>query len=249
MRRILMMTLMTVNCGSQMEARADDLKNGFVFLDEIDPTIVQEMRYAGNNNFVGRPLPGYGSARCVVKLPVAHALKQVQADLAAKNLSLKTFDCYRPMRAVEAMVRWVGDSKIGGDNSYFPRTEKSALINQGYIASRSGHSTGTAVDLALVDVSVSPDGATAPNGNQPCIAENNARAPNEVDMGTSLDCFDPKSATFSREITKQQQQNRAMLVAAMERHGFSNYKREWWHFSFRGGSSAAFDFDIPLKPK
>jgi D-alanyl-D-alanine dipeptidase len=68
-------------------------------------------------------------------------------------------------------------------------------------------------------------------------------------MGTSLDCFDPKSATFSREITKQQQQNRAMLVAAMERHGFSNYKREWWHFSFRGGSSAAFDFDIPLKPK
>jgi zinc D-Ala-D-Ala dipeptidase len=71
---------------------------------------------------------------------------------------------------------------------------------------------------------------------------------NELDMGTSFDCFDTRSATSSREITKQQQQNRATLVAVMQRHGFYNYSREWWHFSFRGGSSAVFDFDIPAGP-
>lgn len=240
---------MMVSCESEMSARAEGLGNGFVFLSEIDPTVIQDMRYAGNNNFTGRPLPGYGSAQCVVKTPVADALKRVQAELAARKLSLKMLDCYRPIRAVQAMVQWVGDSKITGDKNYFPRTKKSALINQGYIASRSGHSTGTVLDLTLVDLNVSADGANDPIGSGPCIAEDNGRAPDELDMGTSFDCFDPKSATFSSEITKQQQQNRAILVALMGRHGFSNYKREWWHFSFRSASSGAFDFDIPAKPK
>jgi D-alanyl-D-alanine dipeptidase len=249
MRQILVAASMLVNCGPETAAGAEGLGNGFVFLDEIDATIIQDIRYAGKNNFVGQPLPGYGSAQCVVKSPVADALKQVQAELAAKKLSLKMLDCYRPRRAVQAMVRWVGNSKIGGDKSYFPRTKKSALIKQGYIASRSGHSTGTVLDVTLVDTTVSPDDANRPSGNGPCIAENNARAPNEVDMGTSFDCFDRKSATFNGRITKQQQQHRTTLVALMERHGFSNYRREWWHFSFRGGTSGAFDFDIPAKPK
>jgi len=91
----------------------------------------------------------------------------------------------------------------------------------------------------LVDLSVSPDAANTPVGSGSCIAENNARAPNEVDMATSFDCFDPRSATASAEITKRQQQNRAILVASMRRHGFSNYQREWWHFSFSGGSTGA----------
>lgn len=247
--RGILLAVMLVGCVAPIGARADGLGNGFVFLDEIDPTIIQDMRYAGINNFTGRPLPGYRSARCVVKSAVAAALKQVQADLAASHLSLKMFDCYRPMRAVQAMVRWVGDGSIGGDKSYFPRTQKSALIQQGYIASRSGHSTGTVVDLGLVDVTAAAEAADAVGGNGPCIAGNNARAPNEADMGTSFDCFDPKSATINGGLTRPQQQHRAALVVAMVRHGFANYSREWWHFSFRGGSSGAFDFDIPARPK
>jgi zinc D-Ala-D-Ala dipeptidase len=168
--RISTVVLLAIVGGSQISARADGLGNGFVFLDEVDPSIVQDMRYAGSNNFVGRPLPGYGSARCVLKAPVADAIKQVQADLATHDLSLKVFDCYRPVRAVQAMVRWVIDSRIGGDKHYFPRTEKSTLL-QGYIASRSRHSTGTVLDLGLVDTSVSPDRANALAGNGPCIAE------------------------------------------------------------------------------
>jgi len=242
MRQMLVAVFMLATCEPKM-ARAEALGSGLVFLDEIDATIIQDMRYAGKNNFVGRPLPGYGSAQCVVKSRVANALKQVQSELIAKKLSLNMLDCYRPIRAVQAMVQWVSDSKISGDKSYFPRTKKAALINQGYIASRSGHSTGTVVDLTLVDLSVSPDGANALSENGP---QNNYRAPNEIDMGTNYDCFDPKSTTFNTEISQQQQQNRAMLVALMNRHGFSNYKREWWHFSFRGASSVAFDFDIPV---
>ena len=48
-------------------ASAQTLPGGFVFLRDIDPTIIQDIRYAGSNNFVGRPLAGYDAAECVVK--------------------------------------------------------------------------------------------------------------------------------------------------------------------------------------
>jgi D-alanyl-D-alanine dipeptidase len=48
-------------------AQAQKLPAGFVYLRDIDPTIIQDMRYAGSNNFVGRPLRGYEAAECGVK--------------------------------------------------------------------------------------------------------------------------------------------------------------------------------------
>src|SRR3984893_9184943 len=79
---------------------AQSLPGGFVFLRDIDPTIMVDIRYAGSNNFVGRPLRGYEAAECVVKRDVGLALKRVQQELAAQKLSLKMLDCYRPARAV-----------------------------------------------------------------------------------------------------------------------------------------------------
>jgi len=41
------------------------LPRGFVYLRDIDPTIVQDIRYAGSHNFVGRPIRGYLAAECI----------------------------------------------------------------------------------------------------------------------------------------------------------------------------------------
>lgn len=79
-------------------AHAQSLPGGFVYLRDIDPGIVQDIRYATSNNFVGRPLAGYGAGECVVKREIGVRLKAVQAELAAQTLSLKMFDCYRPAR-------------------------------------------------------------------------------------------------------------------------------------------------------
>src|SRR5260221_8020218 len=94
-------------------ARAQSLPGGFVYLREIDPTIIQDIRYAGANNFVGRPLKGYDAAECVVSREVGLKLKAIQQDLAGRKLSLKMLDCYRPVRAVADMVAW---SKNGQKN-------------------------------------------------------------------------------------------------------------------------------------
>ena len=92
-------------------AQAQKLPAGFVYLRDVDATIIQDIRYAGANNFVGRPLAGYGAAECVVKREVGLRLKSVQQELARQNLSLKMFDCYRPVRAVADMVAWSRDGK------------------------------------------------------------------------------------------------------------------------------------------
>src|SRR3984885_16338878 len=83
---------------------AQALPEGFSFLRDIDPTIVQDIRYAGSNNFVGRPLAGYAAAECVVKRNVALLLQSIQEELSLQGLSLKMLDCYRPVRAVRDMA-------------------------------------------------------------------------------------------------------------------------------------------------
>src|SRR5688572_27660977 len=85
-------------------AGAAEMPKDFVYLRDIDPTIQQDMRYAGSRNFTGKPVPGYDAAECVLVRQAAEALKAVQADLKAQHLSLKVYDCYRPARAVSAFV-------------------------------------------------------------------------------------------------------------------------------------------------
>src|SRR5262245_66677499 len=81
------------------QAYAQTLPEGFVYLRDIDPSIIQDIRYATSNNFVGRPLRGYSAGECVVKREVALRLKAVQQELLKRKLSLTMFDCYRPQRS------------------------------------------------------------------------------------------------------------------------------------------------------
>jgi zinc D-Ala-D-Ala dipeptidase len=222
-------------------ARGEDalgLPAGFVFLREVDASIMQDIRYAGNTNFMGVRVPGYVASECILLRQVAEALKRVQADLQPRNLSLKVYDCYRPMRAVKAFMDWVqktGTSEAQ-EGQYWPRTLRNELVKLGYIASKSVHSSGAAVDLTLVSLPRVGAAPTDPTlSSAACNGGNGARqSDNSLDMGTNFDCFDPMSHTASDEITPEQHQNRQMLVAAMAAHGFKNYAREWWHFTYTG---------------
>jgi zinc D-Ala-D-Ala dipeptidase len=229
-------------------ARAQTLPGGFVLLRDIDPTIIQDIRYAGSNNFVGRPLKGYGAAECVVKRDVGRRLKAVQQELAAQKLSLKMFDCYRPARAAADMVAWSRDGReTAAGKRYNPAFRKVDLFRLGYIASRSAHSRGAALDLTLVDLAADNSGRFDPARDYAdCTAPVDKRAPEgSVDMGTGYDCSDVKAHTAARSINQAQRQWRRKLVAAMARQGFVNYSKEWWHFSLPGTGGQAYDFPIP----
>ncbi|MCC8939127.1 M15 family metallopeptidase [Bradyrhizobium sp. Arg68] len=228
-------------------AQAQTLPGGFVFLRDIDPTIIQDIRYASSNNFTGRPLAGYGAGECVVKREVGLRLKAVQQELAQKNLSLKMYDCYRPARAVADMVAWSRNGKeTAAERRYNPAFAKADLFRLGYIATHSLHSTGAAIDLTLVDLTADNSGKFDPAQDYAdCTAPAAARAPEgSVDMGTGYDCSDVKGHTATDRITPAQRRWRNTLVAAMARQGFVNYAKEWWHFSLPGAGGQAYDFPI-----
>lgn len=226
----------------------DMLPPGFVYLRDIDPSIIQDMRYATADNFTGQPLPGYGAPECVLRREAAEGLKRVQADLARDNISLKVYDCYRPTRAVRAMEAWAHD---GNDSEttrrFYPALHKRNLFALGYIAAQSRHSTGTTVDLTLVKLPAANVSRFDPAVRYgPCTDPASKRAPdNSVDMGTGFDCFDTRSYGMSSAVTSEQRQWRNVLNAAMRRHGFANYFREWWHYSYTGATEPrVYDFAI-----
>jgi D-alanyl-D-alanine dipeptidase len=235
---------------SLSQAHAQALPGGFVYLRDIDPTIIQDIRYATANNFMGRPLAGYQAAECIVKREVGLRLKAVQQELAKRKLSLKMLDCYRPMRAVADMVAWSRDGKeTVNDRRFNPAYNKRDLFRLGYIAAYSRHSTGAALDLTLVDLTADNSRQFDPNKKYAdCTSPVEARAPEgSVDMGTGYDCTDLRGHTASRLATPAQQHWRNELISAMARQGFVNYWKEWWHFSLPGAGGPAYDF--PISPR
>src|ERR1700688_757541 len=142
------------------------LPKDFVYLRDIDPTIVQDIRYAGSHNFVGRPIRGYLAAECILSVSAANALETVQRKLTEKKLSLIVWDCYRPERAVEDFLQWSKDpTHFEMKAEFYPRTDKEKLFALGYLARRSAHSRGSTVDLGLVPSGFSA--APPPDPSQP----------------------------------------------------------------------------------
>jgi D-alanyl-D-alanine dipeptidase len=68
-------------------------------------------------------------------------------------------------------------------------------------------------------------------------------------MGTSFDCFDLKSHTIVPGLTEEERKDRALLVEAMQAHGFKNYPKEWWHFTLEPEPHPDTIFDFPIGPR
>lgn len=203
------------------------LPEGFVYVDEVIPSIKQELRYFGNNNFVGRPIQGYRANRVILTKSAASALRVVQEELSIFGLSILVFDAYRPQQAVDDFVTWSKDlSDTKTKSTYYPRVSKEILFAQGYIAERSGHSRGSTVDLTIVS----------------------KKAPFEpLDMGTGFDFFGPESWPNYAGISTQQRANRLLLQNIMVKHGFNPYPQEWWHFTLKNEPFPNTYFNFPVQ--
>jgi D-alanyl-D-alanine dipeptidase len=224
------------------------LPRGFVHLRDIDPTIVQDIRYAGSHNFVGRPIKGYLAAECILSVSAANALALVQKRLAEKKLSLIVWDCYRPKRAAVDFFAWSRDpARAEMKAEFYPRTDKANLFALGYVAIRSAHSRGSTVDLGLVPSDVSL--ASSADRAQPlkaCTAPKSERFEDgTIDFGTGYDCLDVLASTSNPLVGGIARDNRQTLKSFMKAAGFRSYFREWWHFEFINGPfTDGFDFEV-----
>ena len=210
-------------CFSQLQAQ---LPEGFVYVDKIIPDIEVRLSYFNRQNFVGDTIDGYRANKLILTHETALALAKVQSYLQSKNLCLVVFDGYRPQTAVNHFVRWAQNLNDTIMKSvYYPDVEKRHLFRDGYIASKSSHSSGSTLDLGLI------------NGNTGEL----------VDMGTIFDFFGEASAVDYLNLTDSQIKNRNILQEAMQRFGFRNYPKEWWHFTLRNEPIPDTYFDFPVE--
>lgn len=205
--------------------KKQELPEGFVYVKSIIPDLDVELRYYSSNNFVADTIDGYKSNTLILTKAATEKLKLVQDDLQEQNLCLKVYDGYRPQRGVNHFGRWARDINDTINKSvFYPEVNKRNLFKAGYIASKSGHSRGSTVDLTIID--------------------GNTGIP--LDMGSPFDFFGQQSWVAYDNITAEQKKNRELLKTVMLKHNFRNYPKEWWHFTLRWEPfpDTYFDFEV-----
>ena len=180
-------------------------QQGYVDVQDEDPTIKVSLMYSRPDNFTGKIL--YKDLKEAFLHPqAAKALAKAQKELKRlrPDLSLIVFDAARPMSIQQQMWDVVkGTSK----NIYV-----SNPANGGGL-----HNYGFAVDVSICD----EKGDTIPMGTL-------------IDhMGKEAHPEYETSMLAKGKISKEAVNNRKLLRRVMSAGGFRMLKTEWWHFNLK----------------
>ena len=203
--------------------------SGFVLVSDVIEDVVLDIRYHSTFNFLGERVDGYEEPVALLTREAAEALKAVSDEAVSLGYRLKIYDCYRPQMAVDHFIRWAEQHRdIAMKNYFYPEVDKEKLFALGFVASRSGHSRGSTVDLTLLDM----------------------RTQKEIDVGGTFDYFGQLSwSGYTDTITQEQARNRAFLRSLMLSHGFKPLAEEWWHFTLENEPYPDTYFTFPVNSK
>lgn len=235
--------------------RPDDIVDVQEFLHNDKHRHVQfDLRYRTYYNFIGRPIAGYGADKCLLTRAAAQALETAVDKLEPFGLTFRIYDCYRPQRAVNDFVAWAQmPDKQEMKAEFYPEVDKRDLFKEGYIAERSAHSRGSAVDLTIVSIdSTFPSYETAESVRNfaavnSTTMEKRTHDDNTLDFGTRFDFFSPASHPLFQNLTGPQHANRLLLQNLMTQAGFRSITTEWWHFYLANEPYPNTYFDFPIE--
>ncbi len=241
---ILIIFFTTISLANEADP---ELKSGFVYLSDTDPSILINLKYHQNENFTGVPIVGCNKGRAVVTLDAAEALRNVQEDLVMHGYALVIYDAYHPLKAQEKFNSWLQEQNVDTKDSYYPNLTKTAIKEAGYIDAKYAHVHGSTVDVSIISLK---DKLTTPCKQQKrsykdqkdLIYLNDGTA----EMGTSYDTFDSLSAYSNTTIPQEAQAHRKLLREVMQNHGFAPNEKFWWQFTLirEPYIDSEFDFDI-----
>lgn len=201
------------------------MRDGFAFADEAIPGVRWDAKYATWDNFTGRPVDGYLANRIVGTTELCDALAEVRDEVATLGLGLLLWDAYRPQRAVDSFVHWSRQPEDGITKArHYPHIDRADIVGKGYVATRSAHSRGAAVDLTLYRLATGE----------------------LLGMGGGYDLMDVVSHHGADGITAAEARNRQTLRSVMAACGFDSYEREWWHYTLRDEPYPDTYFDFPV---
>ena len=226
------------------------LPENFVYLSDIDHTILQDIRYASELNFVGTKIDGYLAPRAIMTKVAAEALRSIQKQVEKDGLSLVIYDAYRPQKAVMHFTRWAEGSTQKMKKEYYPHIDKSQSFELGYISRTSAHCKGSTVDLTLIDKS-----SHLKKHSKIIYSKRTLLKDKEIlflddgtlDMGSQFDLFDEASWHANDFVSGKHLENRKYLRNIMMKNGFDDYRKEWWHYRFLDEPFPDTDFDFDIK--
>ena len=250
MRRLTLLFFLLLATPASADVVKQAPPGAFVSLHDVDPSIIVEMRYLTTHNFMGRRVPGYRENVCLLTKQTAEALARVQQVVREQGYSLKVYDCYRPQRSVDSFVRWgkdLSDQRMKAE--FYPRVRKSRVFKEGYIATQSGHSRGSTMDLTLVRLPAHKQERYRRGDRlRDCAGPRRKRfRDNTIDMGTGYDCFDPLSHPYAQRFRGKVRRNRLALREPMIAAGFKGLATEWWHFTLKDEPYPETFFDFPME--
>jgi len=201
------------------------VRGDFVFVDQLVPGVRWDAKYATWDNFTGKPVDGYLANRIAGTRALCAALARARDKAASLGYGLLLWDGYRPQRAVDCFLRWSKQPEDGRTKPrHYPHISRADMLGKGYVATNSGHSRGSAVDLTLYHLAT---GELAP-------------------MGGGHDLMDPLSHHGAKGITLVDAINRQYLRSIMNTSGFSSYDCEWWHYTLKDEPYPGTYFDFPI---
>jgi D-alanyl-D-alanine dipeptidase len=241
---IVLVVMALVNSAEQKNS----LPQGFVYLKDVDPTIIQSVRYSGSENFVARPVQGYKSETIIFSQAAAIALKNVQTALRSEGFSLVVYDAYRPQQAVDSFIAWSQDLSDQANKAlYYPTVNKADVFKLGYVAKKSGHTRGSTVDLSMISLnnsfhSVKVSHRPLQNGEIIPFLDDGT-----LDMGSSFDLFHEVSHHDTPLVGSKATEQRNHLRNVMKQYGFKEYSEEWWHYTLKNEPFPDTYFDFPVQ--
>ena len=225
------------------------LHEGFVYIDEIDNSIIVNLKYFTKDNFIGEKIPHYKVNIGIMTKEAAIALSKAQKKFLEKGYSIVIYDAYRPSSSVKYFSEWMKEqNNTKRKKFHYPYIEKKSDMANVYINEISGHSRGSTIDMTIIDLKKTLlkesiyeerifNGKIYPYNND-----------NTIDCGTSFDLMDPASWSDNNifNFTEEQKNNRKFIKDIMESEGFKILKEEWWHFTLKNEPfpNDYFDFEI-----
>ncbi|MEG1642007.1 MAG: M15 family metallopeptidase [Synergistaceae bacterium] len=223
---LLILVCLSITTPAFSEIKTSTNSEGFVKISDIIPEVIQEIRYFSTYNFVGARIDGYNAPIAYMTKEGVTALRKASEDFKRQGYVIKIYDAYRPQQGVNHFKRWAKDlSDTKMKSTFYPNIDKTKLFKLGFIASRSGHSRGSTIDMTLVNI----------------------KTGKEIDMGGVFDFFGEISHHDTKQITAKQKANRKILKDTMTKYGFRPYSNEWWHYTLNNEPYEETYFDFPVE--
>jgi zinc D-Ala-D-Ala dipeptidase len=179
------------------------IEQGLIDIHSIDTTIVVDLKYSTEDNFMGENM--YGDfKKCYLQTETAQMLSNAQKLLKQvdSNLTLVVFDAVRPLEIQKKMWK----------SGKLPKEERNTFITNPDIYSL--HNFGAAVDVSIM----LNDGSLLDMG---------------TDFDHIGELAYPSLEQYFLDngmLGQNQIENRKILRSAMRQSGFIANKYEWWHF-------------------